>query len=161
MPKKIWTEGPPGLQKRIGEWLALKERNALGHPSDSETYIRCSSIAYSAGYDMPPPATPILEKVNALRAAGEWSLLAELRCVHGAEEQSEQRALNRYQGLRRWAAEPSAEERSEQARADQAAREFEVAKERRIAELVADMDAEAAAKRRLAAIKQIEKEQRT
>jgi hypothetical protein len=159
MPKKNWKEGPVNLQRRIREWLAMKERNALGHPSDAETHIRCSEIAFAAGYDMDPPVTPILDKVTELRAASEWALLAELRLVHGAEEASEQRALSRYQGLRRWASELSAEELAEKARAEQAARDIETAKERRITELMADMETDAIARRRAAAVKQLTKEQ--
>lgn len=160
MPKKLWTEGPANLQKRIREWFAMKEKNALGHPSDAETFIRCSEIAYAAGYDTAPPATPILNKVAELKAAREWSLLAELRTVHGAEEASEQRALNRYRGLRKWASEPSALEIAEQARAEQAVHDRETAKERRIIEIMAEAEADTAGRRRAAALKQIEKEQR-
>jgi len=160
MPKKLYTDGPPGLQKRINQWLAFNESNAYGYPSAAETFIRISEIAYAAGYDTPPPVTPTLDRVNELTAAREFRLLAELRMVHGAEEASERRAVKRYESLRRWAAEPSAEERAEQARADQDARLAEAAKERRVVEIMAEAEADAVAKRRAAAVKQIEKEQR-
>jgi hypothetical protein len=162
MPKKNWKEGPPSLIKAINSWLGNKEHityaNGENHASDAETWLRCSQVAFNAGYDFDPPLTPVLDRIEELRAAGAFQEIAAFRRNRGAEEAPEARARARWLALRRWAAEPSAEELAEQARAAAEERAKQEAIDRRTAEILAEQDRASQEKRRAAALKQAEKE---
>jgi hypothetical protein len=109
MRKKWDDEGgaSPIVRDRIEKLLAAPYRCHDGALSWCESWTQASEIARSYGLDIGPPPTTATEKVERLRAEKNYTELNRCYARDGLnwEHEREQRALKRWQALRKWAQE--------------------------------------------------------
>ncbi len=158
MTKKHWREsGLRPLIARLEERLATPYQCADGQLSWCESWSRVSEQAFAAGFDTSPPPTTATEQIAQLRAERDFETLNERYRIEGLnfEADREARALVRWNSLRRWAAEPSNEERraEELARAQADQREAEI--ESRALAIVAEQNRAALERARVQARKEL------
>ena len=99
MPKEHWTKGPPTVVKIMKQKLALQ-----GSPA--ATWLAAAEYCWRVGYDLDPPPDTATTKLAELDKEGDRLARNHyaIQCGGAMEAQAEQRALARWQGMRRWVA---------------------------------------------------------
>jgi hypothetical protein len=143
--KSHWLEASPIVRRTIENTLdfgvpfVFPDGSEL--PSAATTWLRAAELAWSAGFDIEAPETPHSARHAELVAAGEHGSAIRYRKIHESEIDAERRAMQRWKGMRRWAAGPSAAELTEQARIKREGEVHAARVEARVQELLAEREA--------------------
>lgn len=92
---------PAYVRERVEHALSNRRDN----PIEGDRVCEAMRIATAAGYDFPEPVFPVLDTLEAMRAAKDPKFIAFSR-DHGLEIAAAQHARTVWQGQRRWAAAP-------------------------------------------------------
>jgi len=156
--KPNWRTAHPSVRDEIARLLEQPWKMSDGRTSPAQSWMQASTLAWSVGTDIEPPTTPATERINALRATGDFRELNRLYMLQGLDVESRQELANvtRYNAMRRWASEPSNAERqaADLQRAEAEALTAQV--EARALAIVAEQHRAALEKARVAARKEIE-----
>lgn len=115
--KKHWKDGAfPALRAQLEELESQPYRMSDGRMSEAQSDLQIQNLAWANGLNTSAPRMTATEKIAELRAAGEAGLreLNRLYTLQGINFESEQEKSNmvRWEAMqRKWAQEPSAEER--------------------------------------------------
>jgi hypothetical protein len=105
--KKHWRQSGSAI-------LIRQMEEILAQPvTVPEAENEAAELAWSRGYDVDPPRTPAMDRIAELRAVGDYRTLNREHALRGLhiDAEKEARNLTRWNAMRRWASDPSNEER--------------------------------------------------
>jgi hypothetical protein len=147
--KPNWRTAHVSVRQQIEAYLAD------GTPA---SWKKAADLSWSMGCDIEAPTTKASEKIAELRESKDFRELNRLYMLTNIEAEARQEAANlaRWQGMRKFASEPSNAERHAEslAQAQAAAREAEI--EARALAIVAEQNRSALTKARQQAKREIE-----
>jgi hypothetical protein len=105
--KKHWKQSGSAILIRQMEEISAQPVC----PADADNEM--AELAWSRGFDVDRPRTPSSDRIAALRAAGDFRTLNRENMLRGLHIDAEKEARNvtRWNAMRKWASEPSHEER--------------------------------------------------